>query len=147
MKLSCGTVIRQNDGSQDELVRLYNELVSDNTLGINYSNFSRYLDGQEEEDEGEGADYDDNDDGYGNDYYNDNVADDDNDNDEEEEDNGDEDVIDRRNVSFSLDAPLEKLQNNKKNRRHKIITGRNKSKHIATVRYNTYISHPHPRLY
>lgn len=53
LKLSCGTVIRQNDGSQDELVRLYNELLSDNTPGITYANFSRYL----EEQDGDTEDY------------------------------------------------------------------------------------------
>lgn len=56
LRLPGGAVIRQHDGSQDELVRLYNELVSDNNQGITYSNFSRYL---EEHDEDSDEDDDD----------------------------------------------------------------------------------------
>ena len=48
--MSCGTVIKQNDGSQDELVRLYNSLVSEHAPGITYSNFKRYLEEQDSED-------------------------------------------------------------------------------------------------
>ena len=117
MKLSCGTVIRQNDGSQDELVRLYNELVSDNAPGINYSNFSRYLEEHEDGDEFENDDDDDN--GYGN-GYDDATAHD------TQEDGGN--VNDQRNVSFSLDVPLEKLQHNKKNKHQKFSTG---NKHLT----------------
>jgi hypothetical protein len=62
LKLSCGTVIRQSDGSQDELVRLYNDLVSDHAQGITYSNFSRYLEEQQssdfEDEEQDGDEFD-----------------------------------------------------------------------------------------
>ena len=78
-------MIRQSDGSQDELVRLYNELVCDNSPGITYTNFSSYLHQSMEQDEDDVVGV-----------------------------RGDDDRDrDTRNESFPMDAPLDQLRSRK----------------------------------
>lgn len=80
--------------------------MSDKALGINYSNFSRYLEEQYD---------DDNDDDYGD------MEDDDNDLNNvvaEDEDGGL-----NQSVSFAMEAPLDKLQHINRHRRERVVSG------------------------